>query len=144
MLGKELKTSQFGTLKETIINCITTKPPTVEYPEIQLDEKILEYRTLMKETKESLGKSKENVQYGLFLPLMRHGITVYQQHHRQVLILGNTVVWYGSLIGVISYLSFKVFSVLGLQRGLINFTGIQGIKEMDHHVCSGLAISSRI
>lgn len=108
----------------------------VKYRAATVMEKVDEYSDLIESTHKVLQKEKAS-QYsrpGYTLPLMYHGIALYRQHHRQVLLVGNVVVWYGSIIGIATYLAFKAFTLVSLQRGWQTFNNFHGIREMDHHV----------
>lgn len=108
----------------------------VKFRKLNIMEKVEEYSDLMAVTNEMLEKDSGNrySHHGIWLPFMQHGITLYRQHHRQVVIVGNMVVWYASVIGLGSYALFKIYTFLSLQRGWMKFTDFHGIREMDHHV----------
>lgn len=108
----------------------------VRYQDASVMEKVDEYTKLIAHTDKTLRKEK-NFSYskaGYMLPLMNHGIALFRQHHRQVLLVGNVIVWYGSVVGIATYVLFKIFTFFSLQRGFISFKHFEGIREMDHHV----------
>lgn len=108
----------------------------VSYRQASLMERVNEYHDLIESTDKALEQEKAS-QYslpGYLLPLMNHGVAVYRQHHRQVLIVGNAVVWYGAIFGMVTYALFKIFTFLSLQRGWVSFENYTDLKETDHHV----------
>lgn len=108
----------------------------VNYRQASLMEKVDEYSDLIEATDKSLEKEKasEYSRPGYMLPFMDHGLVIFRDHHRQVLMVGNFVVWYGTIFGIATYILFKIFTFLSLQRGWIRFDNFEGIREMDHHV----------
>lgn len=111
--------------------------PFVSYTQPMFSEKIDEYKEVMKKAKESV--EEENTAYSLpywLLPFSKQVITVHRNHHRQLLLMGNFVVWYSSSISMIFYILFKLYSVIAIQRGWTRFQRIERIKEFDHHVGS--------
>ncbi|KAF5101995.1 hypothetical protein DV451_002018 [Geotrichum candidum] len=110
--------------------------PRVKYGVLSLMDRVNEYRDLMASTFEYLEKEKSNTytHKGWLLPFLKQSIVIYRNHHRQVAVIGNFVVWYSVLGGLATYAAFKVYTLLALQAGWRDFSAMSGIKEMDHHV----------
>lgn len=114
----------------------------VSYRTASLMDRVDEYADLVQDTAAVLEKEKANSYSfkGYWLPLLIMGVPIYRQHFRQIVLIGNFFVWYSALGGLISYLIFKLYTIVAIQREWKRFDKSRDILEMDHQVGSFLLL----
>lgn len=109
--------------------------PMADYDDISIASKVMELRNLMKVPEIASDQSKRS-NVGVFLPFLPQGTPLFEKNHRQVLLIGNAMVWYVSILSIAVYFTFKISTFVARQRAWVDFTTFRGIREMDHHVGS--------
>lgn len=108
--------------------------PSVSYDVLSFPDKMEEYKDLMEKVKVlSLEDHSGYDSAPWKLPFLVSGTPIYRNHHRQVILFGNAVVWYLAIVGVVAYVLFKIYTLLAVQAHWRSFDSVIGIKEFDHH-----------
>lgn len=113
----------------------STNEKKVSYKIPTFSEKMEEYKEVMEMARKSVEHDQPGYSYPAWkLPFLLNGTPFYRDHHRQIILFGNFIIWYSTIAGILFYILFKLYTALCLQGGWRNFQGFEGIKELDHHV----------
>lgn len=89
----------------------------VNYARPGFFSKFLELNHVMWDTNKNLLDSHVYQSRPGSWPLLTRGINFWVKNHRQIYLLGNPFVWWGSTVAVALYLATKAASILAWQRG---------------------------
>ncbi|VVT50575.1 uncharacterized protein SAPINGB_P002809 [Magnusiomyces paraingens] len=106
----------------------------VKYETPPFSDKMEEYKEVMEKARISVLDETTGYTFPAWkLPFLTNGIPIFRSHHRQTFLIGNIFIWYMSLIGLIFYIIFRIYTLLAVQGGWKNFAPLPDVKEYDHH-----------
>ncbi|EST06774.1 MIR motif [Kalmanozyma brasiliensis GHG001] len=93
------------------------KPDMVNYRRPSFLDRFWELQRVMWETNAGLTDRHAYDSRPQTWPLLKRGINFWTKDHRQIYLIGNPFVWWGSFLSVLGYLAARGFAMLRAQRG---------------------------
>lgn len=95
----------------------------IAYPPLSLLEKFTEYVDAMHDAAEVLSAPQHWMSPAYHLPFLPDAVPLYQNHHRQVRLMGNPCIWALGVMGLVGYFAVATIQRFGSQRMFDPFPG---------------------
>jgi dolichyl-phosphate-mannose-protein mannosyltransferase len=104
-----------------LLDIADKQPEMVNYIRPSFWSRFVELQRVMWETNAGLTGRHAYDSRPLSWPVLRRGINYWTKNHRQVYLLGNPFIWYGSLCAIFVYLGARAILMLRAKRGKKDF-----------------------